>query len=254
MAACLDVGGVASHRTAGWSHALERMGRPTSLEVVVLKGGTTTTTPLARVHTTTNLDPDDILLVQGVPTTSVARTMLDLSALVPGELGRADLVAAIEGAVRDRKASDRWMWWLLEERRCRGRNGVSTMESILAERGAALGPTESWLERETLRILDEAGLPLPRVQKVFRRKGAFVSRVDFAYEHVPVVIEVEGKVHAGDADREIDADQRNAVQLLGHTVLTFPYGVVVGTPGVVVRTVAEALAQADARAARDRTA
>lgn len=253
MAACLDVGGVASHRTAGWCHSLERMDPSTDIEVVVLKGGSTTTTPLARVHTTTNLDPADVLRVEGVPTTSVARTILDLCALVPDEVERNDVVAAVEGAVRDRKASDRWLWWLLEERRCRGRNGVSTMESILAER-AALGPTESWLERETLRILGEAGLPLPEVQRVFRRKGAFVSRVDFAYEHLPVAIEVEGKVHASDAQRAVDAHQRNAVQLLGHTVLTFTYGVVVRTPGVVVRTVAEALAQAEARASREQSA
>lgn len=97
-----------------------------------------------------------------------------------------------------------------------------SLESILAER-AALGPTESWLERETLRVLGRAGLPLPEVQCTLRQRGAFVSRVDFLYRAARIVIEVEGKSHDPDEQRGVDARQRNGVQLLGHAVLTYTY-------------------------------
>lgn len=241
MAACLDVDGVASHRTAAWLHGCADVGRLAPIEVMARRGGRTRTTPLARVHLTTSLDPEDVLLVGGVPTTSVARTLLGVASLVPDEVGRGDLVGAVEAAVRDRQASDRWLWWLLEERRCRGRNGVRALESVLAER-ARLGPTESWLERETLRVLGAAGLPLPHVQCVIRQRGAFVTRVDFAYPDQRVLMEVEGKVHAADAQRAIDAHQRNVGQLLGHTVLTYTYDQVVRTPQVMVEEVRCALA------------
>lgn len=242
MAACLDVGGVASHRTAAWLQRLARIGRSTPIEVMVPKG-TARLTPLARVHITTSLDPDDVLLVDDIPTTSVARTLLGIAALVPSEVSREDLVGAIEVAIRDRLASDRWLWWLLEERRCRGRDGVRVLESILSDR-ADLGPTESWLERETLRVLADAGLPRPTLQRVIRRSGAFVSRVDFAYSWAHVLIEVEGRPHASDEQRAIDATQRNALQLLGHKVLTYTYDQVVRTPQIVVREVRQALADA----------
>ena len=246
MAACLDVGGVVTHRAAARSHGLRRVAL-SAREVLVLKDRSTTTTPLARVHTTTHLTADDVVLVDGVPTTSVARTLLGVAALVPAEVSRAALVGAVEDAVREGKATDRWLWWLLEERRCRGRNGVTTMESVLADR-ARLGPTESWLEREALRVLAEAGLPRPAVQHVVRRRGAFVSRVDLAYVAERVLIELEGRDHAGDAQRAVDAHQRNQGQLSGHTVLTYTYDQVVRTPEVLVSEVREALAAARAAA------
>ncbi len=243
MAACLDVGGVASHRTAAWLEDLASVGRPIPIEVMALRRGSVRTTPLARTHLTTSLRDEDVLVVDGIPTTSVARTLLGVAALVPREIRREALVGAVEQAVREGKASDRWLWWLLEERRCRGRNGVRALETVLTQR-AELGPTESWLERETLRVLARAGLPLPVVQHVVRRSGAFVSRVDFAYVPERVLIEVEGRDHASDPQRAVDAHQRNEGQLLGHTVLTYTYGQVVGTPHVLVDEVRRALAAA----------
>ena len=126
---------------------------------------------------------------------------------------------------------------------------MRVLESVLSER-ADLGPTESWLERETLRILGEAGLPLPEVQQVIRRRGAFVSRVDFLYRRPQVVVEVEGKVHDAPEQRTHDHSQRNRLQLLGHATLTFTYQQVVRTPEVLVRDVGEMLAQRAARPGR----
>lgn len=240
MAACLDVAGVASHRSAAWRHGLDGFGLPGRWEVLVPRSGTAAT-PLARVHRTTNLPGDDVILVGGIPTTSVARTCLDLAKLVlHGELPRARVLNAVESAVRDGKASDRWLWWLLEERRCRGRDGVSVMESICGER-ADMGPTESWLERETLRVFAAAGLPTPRIQRRISHRGAFVSRVDFAFDPERVVVEVEGKKHLTVPQQSIDARQRNEVQLLGYLILTFTYRDVVGEPERVVDTVRRAL-------------
>lgn len=247
MAACLDVGAVASHRSAAWLHGLHCFTAPARLEVLVLKDRSKTVSELAIVHQTTSLEPADVADVEGIPCTSVARTILNLCALVPHEVARADVLGAIEVAVRDRLASDRWLWWLLEERRCRGRNGVLAMEDVLAER-ARLGPTESWLEREILRVLAAALLPAPVVQHRVDDQGRFVSRVDLIYADARVAIEVEGKGHLTPEQHAVDARQRNELQLLGFTILTFTYHDVVGDPRRVALTIRRALERAAAAA------
>ena len=246
LAACLDLDGVASHLTAAWLHGLHPRPGP-RIDITVAKGrsvGSHRAPPAWRVHTSTNLPDDDRVEVGPIPTTSVARTLLGVAALDPSELGDPALTAMVEEAVRTWRASDRWLWWLLEERRCRGRNGVRRFEAVLAER-TRLGPTESWLERELLRILADAGLPHPGVQQVVRRRGAFVARVDVRYPAERIVIEALG--HASHASRpalSADTARASRLTLLGNQVHQFTYDQIVRDPAWVTGTVAAALASA----------
>lgn len=111
----------------------------------------------------------------------VARSLFGLAALVPDQVDRRVVADALGKAVDQGLATDPWLWWLLDKRRCRGRNGVTCFESVLAER-VRLGPTESWLERELLTVIRAAGLPKPTTQKVIRRSGRFAARVDMIYD------------------------------------------------------------------------
>jgi len=134
-AACLDVRGTASHRSGAWLHHLAP--QPPLIDVLVLKGRSTTRTKERadlRIHTTTNLPAEDVTHVDGIPVTSVARTLMGLAALDEDEVPHDELVGMVEAAVQRRLASDRWLWWLLERRRCRGRDGVLRFERVLAER------------------------------------------------------------------------------------------------------------------------
>lgn len=245
MAACLDLGAVVSHRSALWLHGL-RSRPPERPEVSVRKGSTTRKAARSAevvVHATTSLPKDDLTEVRHIPVTSVARSLLGLAALVETPVEREELEAAVETAVRTRLASDTWLWWLLENRRCRGRNGVTEMERVLARR-VGLGPTESWLERQMLELLRSAGLPLPAVQRRIRRRGAFVARVDLLYEGHRVVIEVMGhEWHSSRPQREADTRRANELQLMGYVVIQITYDQLVGDPRSVVRTVREALAE-----------
>src|SRR5204862_211126 len=80
--------------------------------------------------------------IGGIPTTSVARTIFGLAALVP-DVSESDLRDIVDVAIRDGHASDAWLLWRLEKLRCKGRNGVSVLEAILADRDGK-GRTESW--------------------------------------------------------------------------------------------------------------
>ena len=170
MAACLDTGGVAGFRTAAKLHPLEsKPWEPVGIEVSTVKGHQITHSSLARIHTSTNLGRDDVTTVRGIPVTSIARTIFDLAALVP-EVALDDVRNVVDVAARDGRASDGWLGWRLEKLRCHGRNGVSVLEAILAEREGK-GRTESWLERTFLAVLERAGFPLPKVQQRSLPKG-----------------------------------------------------------------------------------
>jgi hypothetical protein len=242
MAACLDLDAVASHRTAAHLHGLAGFShRPTRIEVTVPEGRGRTRSPGATVHRSTNLGLEDLVTVGPIPTTSVARTILGLAALVP-DIDIDRVRDAVDTAVRDGIASDAWLWWRLEELRCRGRNGVTVMEQIL-QRRAGRGKTESWLEREFLLLLEQAGLPPPTVQRRVCENGAFVARVDCCYDTQRLIVELNGHAaHSTKRQRDTDAARVNRLQLLGYRVLQFTYDDVVQRPEMVIATVAGALA------------
>lgn len=176
--------------------------------------------------------------------TSVARTLMGLAALPEHEIPHEHLLDLVEDAVRRRLASDRWLWWLLEQRRCRGRDGVSRFERVLAER-ARLGPTESWLERALMTLIDDAGLPRPVVQRRHRRRGALVARVDTAYDPGMIVIEALGyQHHATREQQNRDAARASELQLLGWDVHQVTYDHIVRTPLWVAHVIGTALANA----------
>lgn len=244
-AATLVTGGVGSHRTGGWLHEMiEHLG---IVDVTVGPGSTTRpgrfvlSSTEVRVHATTSLPRDDVIEVKGVRTTSAARTALGLASLVPHELSQSDLLETLAVAVERKVATEAWLWWLLEHRRCHGRNGVVALEAALAELGR-LGPTESWLEREFLRLIEEAGLPLPVTQRTISANGRFVARVDFTYEPDDLIIEVLGYAfHRTRTQLEADTRRANRLQLQGKRVLQFSYDQIVRDPASVLDTVHQAL-------------
>jgi hypothetical protein len=238
LAACLDTGGVASHMTATWLQGVPNFDPRGLPEVVVGRKTLSARSSLAIVHTTTSLPATDIDNVDGIPVTSMARTLLLLAGM-PG-IDHERVRGAVDDAVRMAKASDKWLWHRLEKLRVRGRPGISVLEAILTARAGG-EITESWLEREFLRVLREAGLVLPVCQARIAPKGPFVARVDFLYADLGIVIEVTGAVgHSTPAQRAADARRRNRLGRLGLLVLEFTYEQVVGDPAAVVREVLDA--------------
>lgn len=251
MAACLDLDGVASHWTGGWMRNL-LPARPW-VDITVPNGRSTggvrhraQAELEVRVHRSTSLTSADVLRDGPIPVTSVARTLMDVAALVPADLTSTELRDAVDLAVDRGLATDPWLWWLLAERRCRGRNGVACFEEALAAR-SGLGPTESWLEREVLRILTAGDVRLPVTQRVVRRNGRFAARVDFLYEPEQIVLEALGYgYHRTPAQMEADTRRANELQLLGFEVYQFTTRQVTGSPASVVATVADALLRSEA--------
>ncbi|QYG94806.1 type IV toxin-antitoxin system AbiEi family antitoxin domain-containing protein [Iamia sp. SCSIO 61187] len=243
LAACLDHGGVATHRAGCWLRGLWSQPSPIEITVPRLRSSRTSTVfdRDVIVHTTTSLPLADLTTVRGVPTVSVARSLLGLGALVPGDVTQDELAAAVADACERGLASERWLLWLLERRRIQGRNGVIAFEEAIAAR-LALGPTESWLERELVGMILAAGLPRPVVQRRVRRQGRFVGRVDLAFDGTPVVVEALGYAHhRSRADLERDTRRVNQLTLAGKRVLQFGYDQIVRDKASVLVAIADAL-------------
>jgi very-short-patch-repair endonuclease len=232
MAACIDAGGVAAEGTACWLHGIGGFGPGRPPAIVALETVRDYRVGGVAVHSATRLSRRDVVRVRGIPTLGVARALFSLAAAVP----RVSMVAvenAVDEAVRDGKATDGWLRDTLQRIRCRGRNGVSVFESILDRR--ELGPTESWLEREFLKLLHASDLARPKVQQVIRREGQIAARVDFLFEREGIVVEVTGQVgHSLIAQRAADARRRNAVAAAGLLVLEFTHEQITREPDYVV--------------------
>jgi len=233
VAATLDLGPAAlvSHRAAAALHGFDGF-EPRSVEVTLPRSGRGITGPWT-IHTTRRLDAIDRVTVDRLPATSASRTIIDLAATATIR----ELERAIDSAVRDGLTSPAFLARRLRDLRSRGRRGVVLLDELMVDSGG-----HSDLERRFLALVRSAGLPRPTCQKVFRRDGTTLARVDFLFEPSSVIVEVSGRRgHSTDAERARDAQRRNELQHLGYVVLEFTNDQVRRRPGTVVRTLRQHL-------------
>ena len=226
MAGLLDLGdaAVVSLRSAAALHGFD--GFPSRAVEFTIPRAARGERSCWTVHTTNRLDQIDRAAVGPFACTSAARTVVDLART---EAVR-DLERAIDSVVRDGLASPTFLRRRLTDLRGSGRAGVRLLDELLVDAGS-----HSPLERAFLALVRRAGLPRPQCQRVYRRDGVTVARVDFSFEPVPLLVEVGGRRgHSSDAERAKDARRRNELQALGFVVLEFTYVDVHERPGYVL--------------------
>lgn len=138
------------------------------------------------VHDSEVLDGPHVDRRHGIPVTSVARTLCDLTACAwPNQVGRA-----LDDALRRKLVSLRRVREVFADIETRGRRRSTVMRTLLDERGPAFHPGGSDPEVRMVRVLTAAGLeglvPQHRVRvdgKTYRLDAAIVPyRVGFEYE------------------------------------------------------------------------
>lgn len=150
-------------------------------------------------------------LVSGIPTTPLARSLLDCSLLLSLE----DAVALADAALRARKVE---MTELLSyARRLRRHPASPRMNEFLTY----LDPRSGSVPESRVRVaLRRAGLPVPISQYEVFHGNRLVARVDFAWPYAKLILEVDGlRYHSDDPAFLHDRVKQNELVHLGWRVL-----------------------------------
>lgn len=131
------------------------------------------------VHRRTRLEPADLTVVDGIPVTTPACTLIDLAT----RLGRERLEAAINQASKLGLIELETFHQRVRERPWQP--GAAALARVIDR--ATFAFTDSRLERRFLPIVRRAGLPMPDTQ---RRVSGF--RVDFFWRRLGLVVETDG--------------------------------------------------------------
>jgi hypothetical protein len=154
------------------------------------------------------VEDDEIEVINGIRTTTPARTALDLACRYP--LGRA--VAAIDALAR--KTHLKMADVELLAARYKGRRGIRKARSVLdlVDPGAE-SPQETWLRLLVIRH----GFPRPQTQiPVYDEFGALVAVFDLGWEDMKIAMDYEGEHHRIDRRRfNHDIRKAEAVAELG---------------------------------------
>jgi very-short-patch-repair endonuclease len=185
------------------------------------------------VHRTDALDRIDLSRRRGIPVTTPARALLDLGAVVPGEV----VESALEDALMRRLVGLALMAGTLDRLGGRGRRGAGVLRELVAERDSATAPTQSVLEDELLRVLRRAGLPEP-----VRQYEVAGVRLDAAYPEIRLGIEADSRIwHGARFDVQRNSEKANVLLAHGWRVLHFTPGDIRRRPWYVADSVGRQL-------------
>ena len=238
MAAVLACGpgAVLSHRAAAALHGLRRTDR-TNIDVTVPRRRLCRHAGID-VHRSTMLTDADITTVHRIPCTSVARTFLDLAAVLPRRpVERAFDQAEMEDVLNMRAIDD-------VLRRNPKHRGAAIVEAILEEDYIGKAPTASELEEAMFALCRRVDAPLPLVNRwVDLGDGEPPIKADFLWRQQRVIVETDGrKYHGTRQARERDSRRDQRAILAGWTPIRTTWRQVMNRPHELEQTIVRLVA------------
>jgi hypothetical protein len=197
-------GAVLSHRPAGAHWGIRRS---SSASIEITTPGRSRP-PMIRVHHVRSLDARDWTLHEGIPTTTVARTLLDLAEV----LGPRQLQRAVEEAVRLGLFDLGAIHELFE--RSRGRHGLKPLRAVIARVDAEPPHIRSDWERDFLDFCDDHGLIRPELNAVVEG-----YEVDALWREQKLIVELDSwGFHRSRAAFESDRARDAVLQLARYRI------------------------------------
>lgn len=238
IALTLDGRGALSHRSAAKQHGLDPCleGRP---EVTVQRGRHLEA-PALLLHETTQLDKASPVIIKGMLTTGVERTLMDCCAVVRKEWKR---LALIDSARSQAKTDLAKLWACLETHARRGRDGTVNfrlaLEKITCEERPAIG----LFNREVAESLFAVGVPYPRMEhRILNPLGGTLSQVDLCWPELRICVEFDGfAVHGRREQSNKDRRTRGRLRELGWTVFEVTYDNWKSDPAAVIAAIRSAV-------------
>jgi hypothetical protein len=218
MAAVLACGpgAVLSHRSAADLLGLRASDRAL-VDVTTTTGGGR---GLAKIdgHRSLTLTSADITAVEGIPCTSVARTLLDLAEVVNRRAVERAFDQAEVLQLFDRRKVDDVL------ARAGGRRGSAVLAAILSEHGIGRTLTRRALEEAFLALCDRSGLPRPEVNAWAVIEGAEAFEVDFLWRQERLIVETDGwEFHRTRQAFERDRARDQQLLVAGYHVVRFTW-------------------------------
>lgn len=239
MVAVLDAGpgSCVSHRAAAILHGVAGRGMREVVEI---------TSPRARsarsdaviVHRPLDLVADrDITIVDGIPCTSVLRTLVDYGV----SQSWLEVWDAIERAIQDDLATHRGCEWMLAQLSRQGRHGCGPYRRALDERAIRMkAPHKGLLEPRFAGLARRYRLPPYVYQHDVFGDGSVLA--DFSWLDERVIVEVKGlKERTNPKKLTEDFEREHRLTAGGWLVLSFTWSQVVRRPKYVADTIRQVL-------------
>lgn len=239
LAAVLAAGpdAAASFRTAAALWGLRYCRRPDVIELTV-PAPRWVRLPGVRCHRTGKLRPGHVQLLRGIPVLSVARTIVDLSWVVPKPL----LERIVDDALRRGLVTIEELRRVYEDVCGKGHRKTTVVRAILLDRICGYAPGGSDLELRVLRWVEQAARPHRVVRQHRVVVGGRRRRLDGAIPDLLIAVEVKGFEPHATMRTVFDDDsvRENELELAGWLVLRFTSR---ATRADVLDTVARAVAK-----------
>jgi len=179
------------------------------------------------------LSRGDVVRIDGLRVLRAERLILDSPRFC---FTQAETENAIDSAIRLRLVSEQRLRTRVVAQHSRGLDGGRQLLDALVDTGG-----ESRLEQWFLRLVRQAGLPRPMLQRVYRDGTRTIARVDALFPG-GLVVEVAGhSTHSSRRHRQSDAQRQTELTLRGLRWITFTYTDVRDRPEWVIARLTEAL-------------
>jgi len=183
------------------------------------------------VHRSRSIHPEDRAVRDGIPVTSLARTLLDLADVVNAHRLQRAFERAERRELLDLRALDR----VLE--RSRGRRGLKVLLPLLADLRPA-PHTRSELETRVLELIRQAGLPEPICNT--QVEG---YEVDMLWPKAKLILELDGyEFHKHRTAFHRDRERGLALESAGFRVLRASSSQLDHRPDLIVNAIRNGLA------------
>lgn len=172
-----------------------------------------------------------LTVVDAIPVTRVARTLVDLAGILhPQRVERA-----VDNCLAMGVVTVAGLRSTHADLATRGRAGIALMRRLLDERSDAYVPPASELEARFLALVRDSGLPDPVRQLDAGDREGWVGRVDFAWPSVGLLVELDSRRHhSALLDRKADAARDARLRSGGwYTVVRITWDEVATRPEVV---------------------
>jgi hypothetical protein len=215
---------------------------PPSLPIdLIVAGADTGVRPgIRRFRTRRPLPPDERTILERIPITTIARTVLDLAGLhAAGRLPERDLEQGLAAAhQRDRHLRGHLISLIA---RYPTRRGTAALRRLLTASGSPAF-TRSEAEARALALFRSAGLPRPEVNAAPHGASGRRYELDFLWRQARLAVEIDGYAHHADRDA-FERDRRRDADLAaaGLTVIRVTWRQLEDEPEAVVARVALAL-------------